>query len=169
MSSAIAETRVELAARRHDGSPLFTNVARGYKYYVNLRAAQIIERSTGIASKSRINLQWNGATSGSKGPIHPFTLEFLEPYRNGNCGSLHNCMACLTDAACAWCNVDSSCVLRENSSISTASTCEGLHPSKYLITSAIDCPVCADYVDCYSCSGVSLCYHAVFASSLTES
>ncbi|KAL5012356.1 hypothetical protein ScPMuIL_010907 [Solemya velum] len=87
MSSAIAETRVELAARRHDGSPLFTNVARGYKYYVNLRAAQIIERSTGIAT----------------------------------------------------------------------STCEGLYPSKYLITSAIDCPVCADYVDCYSCSGNHLC------------
>ena len=36
----------------------------------------------------------------------PFTFEYLEPYQNGSCEQYENCLYCLSDSACGWCEIN---------------------------------------------------------------
>ena len=83
---------------------------------------------------------------------HKFTAEFLEPFSEGTCSKHANCLACMLDALCAWCDLDRTCVLRNVSD--DESLCTEKDSTKMLVTDGSVCPVCDDHVDCVSCAQV---------------
>ena len=93
-------------------------------------------------------------TGNSLRNFHTFTSEFLEPYSNGDCDTHNNCLGCMTDALCAWCDLDHSCVLRNVSG--EGSVCTAEDSKMMLVTSGDVCPLCPDHVDCASCAHVGL-------------
>ena len=58
------------------------------------------------AHSSDVVIEWNGALA-ERSTLRSdvITSEFLEPYRKGDCGSHYNCLGCLTDTLCSWCEV----------------------------------------------------------------
>ena len=92
------------------------------------------------------------STGNSLRNYHTFTSEFLEPYSNGNCDIHNNCLGCMTDALCAWCDLDNSCVPRNISG--EGSVCTTDNSDTMLVTDGGVCPVCHDHVDCSSCAQV---------------
>ena len=64
----------------------------------------------------------------------------------------------MTDALCAWCDLNLTCVLRNVTEEESA--CAEKDSSKMLVTDGGVCPVCADHVECVSCAQV--CVKEVF-------
>ncbi|XP_025111697.1 multiple epidermal growth factor-like domains protein 8 isoform X1 [Pomacea canaliculata] len=97
------------ATRKHNGT-LFPSVARGYKYYLE----QVTEQVQGVsadpeARATHVTVSWNGfLVPNTNVKQHEITSEFLQPYSNGVCAHHYNCLSCLTDTLCSWCQV--SCV-----------------------------------------------------------
>lgn len=90
---------------------------------------------------SKIGLQHNGTHDNSA-----FTFEYLETYSNGNCESLTNCLHCLSDSLCGWCDQTNECVLRskENELCSRADNSTNW---KYLFTEPTHCTNCSNFID----------------------
>ena len=58
------------------------------------------------AHSSEVTIGWNGCLSlRSNLRQHVITSEFLEPYSKGLCSHHYNCLGCLTDTLCSWCQV----------------------------------------------------------------
>ena len=58
------------------------------------------------AHSSEVTIGWNGCLSlRSNLRQHVMTSEFLEPYSKGLCSHHYNCLGCLTDTLCSWCQV----------------------------------------------------------------
>ena len=58
------------------------------------------------AHSSEVTIGWNGCLSLlSNLRQHVITSEFLEPYSKGLCSHHYNCLGCLTDTLCSWCQV----------------------------------------------------------------
>lgn len=75
---------------------------------------QVTEQVQGVsadpeARATHVTVSWNGfLVPNTNVKQHEITSEFLQPYSNGVCAHHYNCLSCLTDTLCSWCQV--SCV-----------------------------------------------------------
>ncbi|CAH2066767.1 unnamed protein product, partial [Iphiclides podalirius] len=83
-----------------------------------------------------------------------FTFEFLEPYSNGQCSSYDNCLLCLSDAACGWCEVTNRCEARN---IDEKTACSADGEWRYLTLQPAACPNCSNYISCERCVTANYC------------
>ncbi|KAJ4443468.1 hypothetical protein ANN_05140, partial [Periplaneta americana] len=58
--------------------------------------------------QSKMELHHNKSSENAK----VFTFEYLEPYQNGSCHQYSNCLHCLTDSLCGWCDLNQRCFSR---------------------------------------------------------
>lgn len=102
---------------------------------------------------SVISLKHNGSHEHAKS----FTFEYLEPFSGGNCSSYTNCLHCLSDAECGWCELSSTCLSR---SVDEATSCvqnEHTETWSYLILNPTKCANCSNYVSCDECVESNMC------------
>ncbi|KAJ2953641.1 hypothetical protein O0L34_g1253 [Tuta absoluta] len=83
-----------------------------------------------------------------------FTFEFLEPYSDGQCGNYDNCLLCLADAACGWCELTNKCEARDTDE-KTVCALEG--DWRYLTLQPAACPNCSNYISCERCVAGNYC------------
>ncbi|XP_026680192.1 multiple epidermal growth factor-like domains protein 8 [Diaphorina citri] len=86
-----------------------------------------------------------------------FTFEYLEPYEGSGECEYHNCLQCLSDASCAWCDSLSKCFSR---SLNESQVCVDQNdPSQwyYMILHPGSCPACAHHITCLACTESGLC------------
>ncbi|XP_055855625.1 multiple epidermal growth factor-like domains protein 8 [Episyrphus balteatus] len=103
--------------------------------------------------KSQMELQHS-----SHGNLKAFTFEYLEPYFFGECEKYTNCLECLTDAACGWCDLNTKCFSRAiNETKECAISSENSSSWKYLITQPGQCNNCSNYISCEECIDTKLC------------
>ncbi|CAL1535782.1 unnamed protein product, partial [Lymnaea stagnalis] len=150
-----------IQAKRAYNRKVFPFVAKGYKYFIEqflvyflLLSLQVTEqtRRTPELATTEVTIGWN-AHLNSSDKIRPLTYEFLEPFSNGNCSSSYNCLSCLTDTLCSWCEVKRSCMPRNVSE----DQCKDGYQHQYMITSPSECPECEGYVQCTVCAADPLC------------
>lgn len=81
-----------------------------------------------------------------------FTFEYLAPYENGSCWQYTNCLACLTDSACGWCEMTSQCLDRHLDE-TEACRVDGAGPDEwhYLTLQPSSCPNCTNFISCETC------------------
>lgn len=84
-----------------------------------------------------------------------FTFEFLEPFSAGECGKYDNCLLCLSDAACGWCESTGRCESRD---VDERTTCADVAGGwRYLTLQPAACPNCSNYIGCERCVTGSHC------------
>lgn len=83
-----------------------------------------------------------------------FTFEYLEPYANGSCSMYTNCLHCLTDSLCGWCELTSKCVSRDTNE---TESCTLNDDWRYLTLLPSACSNCSNYISCERCVDSSLC------------
>lgn len=83
-----------------------------------------------------------------------FTFEFLEPFSDGQCSTYDNCLLCLSDAACGWCELTNRCEPRDADEKSICST-DG--DWRYLTLLPAACPNCTNYISCERCVAGNYC------------
>ncbi|KAL4708142.1 hypothetical protein ACJJTC_009921 [Scirpophaga incertulas] len=83
-----------------------------------------------------------------------FTFEFLEPYSDGQCSNYGNCLLCLSDAACGWCELTNSCESRD---IDEKNLCSADGEWRYLTLQPAACPNCSNYINCERCVAGNYC------------
>ncbi|XP_001814936.2 multiple epidermal growth factor-like domains protein 8 [Tribolium castaneum] len=88
-----------------------------------------------------------------------FTFEYLEPYANGTCSQYKNCLYCLTDSQCGWCEANNECVSRHEDESLTCTT--GDADWRYLTLQPSACSNCSNYISCESCVGSGLCQWSI--------
>lgn len=90
-----------------------------------------------------------------------FTFEYLEPYSNGSCEQYDNCLHCLTDSTCGWCELNNKClprILNETESCVAAQDDEnGDRDWRYLTLQPSSCANCSNYISCEKCISSGLC------------
>ncbi|KAK0091776.1 hypothetical protein PV326_002712 [Microctonus aethiopoides] len=93
-----------------------------------------------------------------------FTFEYLEPYQNGTCEQYKNCLHCLTDSSCGWCDITNKCLSRsinetESCSLTTDWDDDGIaiNEWRYLTITPSTCANCSNYISCESCVNTNLC------------
>lgn len=83
-----------------------------------------------------------------------FTFEYLEPYANGSCSQYTNCLHCLTDSLCGWCELTSQCVSRN---VDETESCSLNGDWRYLTLLPSACSNCSNYISCERCVESGLC------------
>lgn len=109
--------------------------------YVDLQAKRPMDKQT---NNSKIGLQHNR----TKEDLKPFTFEYLEPFSNGTCHQYSNCLHCLSDTACAWCDVSNSCMSRD---LNEEENCRDTESWHYFTISPTECKNCSNFVRCSDC------------------
>ncbi|XP_050362348.1 multiple epidermal growth factor-like domains protein 8 [Nymphalis io] len=99
---------------------------------------------------AKMELQHNKSQESAKA----FTFEFLEPYSNGQCSNYDNCLLCLSDAACGWCELTNRC---EQRNIDETQTCAIDGEWRYLTLLPAACPNCSNYISCERCVSGNYC------------
>ncbi|XP_049279907.1 multiple epidermal growth factor-like domains protein 8 [Anopheles funestus] len=85
--------------------------------------------------------------------LQAFTFEFLEPYSNGTaCASYGNCLECLSDSSCGWCELTNGCLSRK---ANESETCRRGLDWRYLTIQPAHCSNCTNFVSCEQCIGHS--------------
>lgn len=79
----------------------------------------------------------------------------MEPFTNGTCSQYKNCLHCLTDSHCGWCEASNTCVSRKEDETFSCISPEG--DWRYLTLQASSCSNCSNYISCESCVGTGLC------------
>ncbi|XP_043253802.1 multiple epidermal growth factor-like domains protein 8 [Colletes gigas] len=128
------------------------------RYLLDFESKRMVTTSYAYASKMEIT--HNKKTENPK----VFTFEYLEPYQNGSCHQYKNCLHCLTDSSCGWCDIINKCLSR---SINETEHCvadvewdeDGSPISEwhYLTITPSACANCSNYISCESCVGSNLC------------
>ncbi|KAJ8956844.1 hypothetical protein NQ318_014258 [Aromia moschata] len=119
------------------------------------RGLQVEESDQHQRTQFALPAKQNGtaALQGCGGSV--FTFEYLEPYANGLCSQYKNCLHCLTDSQCGWCELTHSCQSRledeSNSCVVNNVTWQ------YLTLQPSSCSNCSNYITCDSCIGSNLC------------
>lgn len=83
-----------------------------------------------------------------------FTFEYLEPYSNGACSQYTNCLECLSDSLCGWCDLNNRCLPR---TINETNECSDEIGWKYITIQPSQCGNCSNYVSCEDCLGTGMC------------
>lgn len=84
----------------------------------------------------------------------PFTFEYLEPYSEGLCSQYTNCLLCLTDNSCGWCDLTNKCIERNLNE--TLECSDGVN-WKYTTIQPTHCVNCSNLVDCEQCVKSGIC------------
>ena len=133
-------------ANRISKMSTFPNRDRGYKYYMAIEAGKILGKSQGS-----LILEWNidveEDDDSMEQSLHSITSAFLEPYNSVHCTMHSNCLACMTDASCAWCSSSLECLYKGDNSTNCI--------EMYAVTQPNQCDLCHNYPDCVSCVSVS--------------
>lgn len=113
-------------------------------------------------AQSKIRLQHNGTHDSSA-----FTFEYLETYSKGECERLTNCLECLSDSMCGWCDAINQCVLRSKDEEFHCSRAidndannkniESVGYWKYFIVEPSQCSNCSDFINCEHCIDSGIC------------
>uniref|UniRef100_A0A1B0CSP3 Multiple epidermal growth factor-like protein 8 n=2 Tax=Lutzomyia longipalpis TaxID=7200 RepID=A0A1B0CSP3_LUTLO len=100
---------------------------------------------------SKMGLQHNRTNENAKA----FTFEYLEPFSNGtNCDVYRNCLHCLSDSACGWCEVTNTCLRRTDNEMDM---CRMDDEWMYLTLQPSHCANCSNYISCEQCVESGLC------------
>lgn len=99
---------------------------------------------------SKMELQQNKSHDNAKA----FTFEYLEPYLNGTCSLYTNCLHCLSDSLCGWCELTNECISRIADEMLT---CSNDVDWKYLTLQPSQCANCSNYISCEQCVNSDLC------------
>lgn len=105
------------------------------KILVDLQAKRLLGNQN--YHHSKIGLQHNRTTEGARA----FTFEYLEPYSKGTCDLYSNCLQCLTDSECGWCDLSQQCVSRQNEEM-----CQNDETWQYLILQTMQCSNCSNHI-----------------------
>lgn len=97
-----------------------------------------------------MGLQHNRTNESAKA----FTFEYLEPFSNGSCATYSNCLHCLSDALCGWCDLTNECLPR---TANESTSCVLEANWKYLILQPSQCANCSNYISCAECLESDLC------------
>ncbi|XP_074030037.1 multiple EGF like domains 8 isoform X1 [Leptinotarsa decemlineata] len=133
----------------------------GVKWPDNITLDRI---SVDFMSKKMINMGYNTYMQQSKMELQHFkesddtpkvfTFEYLEPFANSSCDQYKNCLHCLTDSQCGWCELTNSCQSRtEDENIS----CSLDKDWQYLTLQPSSCSNCSNYITCDTCINSNLC------------
>ncbi|GBN43022.1 hypothetical protein AVEN_14036-1, partial [Araneus ventricosus] len=129
---------------RARGVPLFPDTSEGHKYMFDFT----VKIPTYLNETSIVQLKWTA-----------FSVEFeviddkhLELYKNGSCSVHNNCLSCLTDALCGWCESNNNCYLKAGTPV----YCQKNGKNSFLVTHPDNCTVCSDHIYCEQCSQVLL-------------
>lgn len=112
-----------------------------------------------LQAKRRLNNQISQQHFQSKVSIvsnstKAFTFEFLEPFSRGNCDEYKNCLHCLSDNACGWCDLKGECFSRD---VNETSKCRIDDHWRYLVLQPPQCSNCSNYVSCDDCTHSASC------------
>ncbi|XP_076271195.1 multiple EGF like domains 8 isoform X2 [Rhynchophorus ferrugineus] len=83
-----------------------------------------------------------------------FTFEYLEPFANGSCSQYANCLHCLTDSKCGWCELTDTCQPRSSDE---RESCSADGNWRYLTLQPGMCPNCSNFISCASCLETGIC------------
>lgn len=128
------------------------------RYLLNFESKRTVTANYAHASKMEI--------THNKKMENPkvFTFEYLEPYQNGSCHQYGNCLHCLTDSSCGWCDITYQCLPRSaNETESCAADVdwneqgEPIREWHYLTITPSACANCSNYISCESCVSTKLC------------
>lgn len=78
-----------------------------------------------------------------------FTFEFLEPFSDGSCDQYDNCLLCLSDASCGWCDLKHRCMSRD---VNETSECKVGNHWRYLVIQPSQCINCSNLIVCEDCT-----------------
>ncbi|KAK6618955.1 hypothetical protein RUM44_003336 [Polyplax serrata] len=106
VGNVTAETSVCKTAFWSSGSSVVLYPGR---YLLDFESTKSISGGANWFLQSKMVLMHNKSSDNSK----VFTFEYLEPYQNGSCSSYSNCLQCLTDSLCGWCDLTRTCLHRE--------------------------------------------------------
>lgn len=146
-----------------DESDKLTQMFNGpERFLIDLQANRTFESNGGwLASRfyhypSIIALKHNGSHEHAKS----FTFEYLEPFSGGNCSNYTNCLHCLSDAACGWCELSNTCLSRfddEEVSCVAPGNMSTSTAWSYLVLSPAKCANCSNYITCNECIESTTC------------
>lgn len=100
--------------------------------------------------QSKVGLQHNRSVETPKA----FTFEYLEPFANGTCENYKNCLLCLTDSLCGWCDLTSTCLSRE---VNETEVCVANDHWRYLTLTPSQCSNCSNFISCEDCVDFGEC------------
>ena len=107
--------------------------------------------------------------------VQMFTFEYVEPYSNGSCHLYTNCMQCLSDALCGWCEPSRRCLSRMAEFNATEPpecflTVDGVETQTptLLTLSPQLCINCSDHIACDRCVADISCEWLVEDASCTR-
>ncbi|XP_028050046.1 multiple epidermal growth factor-like domains protein 8 isoform X7 [Monomorium pharaonis] len=157
VANLTAETSQCIPTKWPDGHAI--ELQPGNRYLLDFESKRIVTASHASASKMEI--------MHNKKPENPkvFTFEYLEPYQNGSCHQYDNCLYCLSDSSCGWCDITNQCLPRSaNETESCAVDVEGdeergeaIREWHYLTITPTTCANCTNYISCESCVSTNLC------------
>lgn len=117
------------------------------KFLIDLEARRRLgSQNSHQPFSSKVGLQ-NNATKA-------FTFEFLEPFSMGNCHQYSNCLLCLADNACGWCDLKRQCMTRD---VNQTSECRVNNHWQYLTLQYNQCENCSNFVSCEDCAKAKSC------------
>ncbi|XP_050462738.1 multiple epidermal growth factor-like domains protein 8 [Cataglyphis hispanica] len=155
VANLTAETSQYIPIKWADGNPMELQPGR---YLLDFESKRMVTASHAHASKMEIT--HNKKTENPK----VFTFEYLEPYQNGSCHQYGNCLHCLTDSSCGWCDITHQCLPRSaNETESCAADVdwdergEPIREWHYLTITPSTCANCSNYISCESCVSTKLC------------
>lgn len=112
------------------------------RFLIDLQAKRkLTNQISQLHYQSKVGLQ-NNATKA-------FTFEFLEPFSNGSCNQYDNCLYCLSDNGCGWCDLKNQCVSRD---VNETSECTVGDHWRYLILQPSQCVNCSNLISCDACT-----------------
>lgn len=92
-----------------------------------------------------------------------FTFEYVEPYSNGSCHLYTNCMQCLSDSLCGWCEPSRYCLSRIGSNATKSDEPSQCYLDAKKTTTAFltlnppQCINCSNHISCHQCVSDSSC------------
>lgn len=92
-----------------------------------------------------------------------FTFEYVEPYSNGSCHLYTNCMQCLSDSLCGWCEPSRRCLSRIGSNQTDSGEPSDCYldvdntTTAFLTLNPPQCINCSNHISCHQCVGDSSC------------
>ncbi|XP_015121638.1 multiple epidermal growth factor-like domains protein 8 [Diachasma alloeum] len=155
VANLTADTSQCISTKWSDGS--YMNLEPG-RYLLDFESKRMVTANYAYPSKMEITHNRKGDNA------KVFTFEYLEPYQNGSCDQYKNCLHCLTDSSCGWCDVSNSCLSRSTNETESCSVTidyddEGspINEWHYLTITPSSCANCSNYISCESCVSTNLC------------